>query len=471
MALTVTNTNSLALLNILNRTQAEQSNVLTQLSTGSRINKGKDDPAGLIALRALETELRSVDAAISNTQRADAMLGVADKAYGEIASHLDEIVSLAQASSNSAGLSASEIAANQSQIDNAIAAIDRIVGTTAFNGKNLIDGSLSVSVSKAGTNPTQFNDIQVYSRPTSGGDLTLNVAKTADAAQAEHVAINLSADSATVGATGTFAIQGSDGTATIDIVSTDTAVTIRAKINAVSDETGVTADNGGTSNSGDVNLVSSDYGSAEFVRVTNISGTVATEGRDEGTDATVTVNGVAASVDGTTAYFNSNGVSLSFEVNATGGAHSATFTLQGDSGATFQLGTENSTRQTIGLEAAYSYELGQNGLGYLSDLKSGGSADLTTDPGLASRIAQKAAEQVSVMQGRLGGFQKFQVGAAMNQLGAVQEGLSAAKSIIGDVDFAEATANLNQQNVLLQSAISLLGVANQQSSQVLALLR
>ncbi len=45
MAITVNNLNSMMLLHILNRTTFEQSNTLTQLSTGSRINAGRDDPA------------------------------------------------------------------------------------------------------------------------------------------------------------------------------------------------------------------------------------------------------------------------------------------------------------------------------------------------------------------------------------------------------------------------------------------
>ena len=57
MALTVTNTNTLELLHIINNTSYAQNKVLTQLSTGMRINKGADDPAGLIALKSLEAEL------------------------------------------------------------------------------------------------------------------------------------------------------------------------------------------------------------------------------------------------------------------------------------------------------------------------------------------------------------------------------------------------------------------------------
>src|SRR5215813_8077175 len=94
MGLTVTNINSLSLLNILNRTSTEQSNTLTRLSTGSRINRGADDPAGLIVSRVMQTELTAVDRSISNNQRTDSMLNVADKAIGEVSSLINEIKSL-----------------------------------------------------------------------------------------------------------------------------------------------------------------------------------------------------------------------------------------------------------------------------------------------------------------------------------------------------------------------------------------
>ena len=82
MGLTVTNTNTFQLLSILNRTSKAQNNVITQLSTGLRINRGADDPAGLIALKSLQAEIGAVDASIANNQRTDAVLGVADNALG-----------------------------------------------------------------------------------------------------------------------------------------------------------------------------------------------------------------------------------------------------------------------------------------------------------------------------------------------------------------------------------------------------
>ncbi|MCH7871090.1 MAG: flagellin, partial [Planctomycetes bacterium] len=104
--MTITNTNTLSLLNIINRTADRQSQSLLRLSTGLKINKGSDNPAGLIALRSLENELTGVNAAIASNQRTNSVLGVADAAMTELSSLITEIKSLAQASTNSSGLSA-----------------------------------------------------------------------------------------------------------------------------------------------------------------------------------------------------------------------------------------------------------------------------------------------------------------------------------------------------------------------------
>ena len=117
--LTITNTNTLSLLNIINRTADRQSQSLLQLSTGLKINKGSDNPAGLIALRSLENELTGVNAAIASNQRTNSVLGVADAAMTELSSLITEIKSLAQASTTPSGLSPKEVAANQAQTDSA----------------------------------------------------------------------------------------------------------------------------------------------------------------------------------------------------------------------------------------------------------------------------------------------------------------------------------------------------------------
>lgn len=466
MALTVTNTNSLQLLNILNRTSIDQSNTLTRLSTGSRINRGADDPAGLIAVRTFNTELTAVNAALSNNQRTDSILNVADKALNEVSSLVNEIKSLAVASANKDGISADELAANQSQIDEALTAIDRIINSTEFNGKKLLDGSQSITVS--GVDGTKLSDLKVFSRdPNAASTITVDVTSAAAKASAAVATTSASSDTS-------ISIQGKLGSVVIDVKQDENLSSVAAKIDAATAQTGVDAI---ASSNGSLYLQSDDYGSAAFVRATVLSGdsTNFTNVNDSGDDAVVSVNGQATAVDGLNVNYSANGVSLAFNLTedyndgtVTG---SESFTVNNEGGATFQLGTTSNTRSTIGVDGLYSQQLGNSTVGFLSTLKGGGANSLINDPNQASKIATEAANQIAKVQGRIGGFQKFQVQTALNQQTAAKEGLTTALSTIQDVDYATETATLNRQNVLLQSAISLLGLANQQSSQILTLLR
>ena len=64
MAITIRNTSSMSLLNVLNQLSAAQATTFMQLTTGKRINSGKDDPAGLIALSGINAELRAVESSL-----------------------------------------------------------------------------------------------------------------------------------------------------------------------------------------------------------------------------------------------------------------------------------------------------------------------------------------------------------------------------------------------------------------------
>ncbi len=465
MAITVTNLNSMMLLNILNRTSFDQSNTLTQLSTGSRINAGRDDPAGLIAMRTLETELRAVDASIANNQRTNAILGVADSAIDEVASLINEIKELAIASANEDGLSAAELASNQSQVDSALSAIDRIIGTTQFNGKKLLDGSLGIQTT--GVTAADITDLKVYSRSPSSLAVTVELQQAASAAVVSIAAAVATDDTA-------INILGKDGGVVIEIATGEALSAVAAKINAATAQTGVTA----SASAGDLSLLSSDYGEDAFVRVTVVADTTDasfSDQNDAGADALIDVNGQAAAVDGKAVNYSANGVSFSFNItdafNESAVGTTSTFTVAATGGATFQLGTTSQTRSVIGIDALYTHMLGHGDYGYLESLAGGKSNSLIDDPNAAAQIASKAAEQLATVQGRIGGFQRFQVETALNQQTATKESLSAALSTIRDVDYAEATANLNRQSVLMQAAMSLLGLANQQTAQVLSLLQ
>jgi len=463
MALTVNNVGTLSLLNILNRTSKAQSNVLGQMATGYKINRGADDPAGLLAVTSIDSELTSVNAGIASNQRTDAILGVADGALGQIASAISDIQRLANESAHEAGLTADEIAANQAQIDDALAAIDRIVSSTQFNGKKLLDGSLGINtnVGTAGA----ITDVKVFSRTPGSSDVALTVQRVS----AASAAVVTSVMTTSASADSSFSVQGKLGTAVITALSTENVSSVAYKINQAKAQTGVSAVVSGTH----LNLYSTDTGSDAFVRTKLIEGNTVQDKSDSGIDAVVTVNGQATAVDGDHVNYSGGGISVAFDLGSLTSTVTLTVKGSGDgrSGATFQLGTNANTRATLGIDGVYTAALGNATEGYLRSLGSGGANSLINDPSQAATIARVAANQVATLQGRIGGFQKFQVNTALNSLNDTKEGLETAKGVINDLDYAVASAELNRQNILLQSAMSLLGLANQQSSQVLSLLR
>ncbi|MDO8631463.1 MAG: flagellin [Phycisphaerales bacterium] len=489
MALTITNTNTLTLLNILNKNSVAQASTFKQLTTGKRINAGKDDPAGLIALQNLNAELTAVNTSLTNNQRSDSMLTVADSAIEEISNLLGEIETLTAASTSSANLTAAEISANQSQIDDALSAIDRIVNTTNFNGKKLLDGSFAVQTSNVAGNQ-YLNNVRIFSRSQSTSDTALTVSRVASAQLASATFAFAGGSARTSGST-QVAITGTLGTATVTLTSGLTQAQIVSTINAAKDQTGVSA----IQNSTNVKLNSSTYGSDSFVSVEVISGgkinvtygsatgdgnttnDIQSASKQSGVDANITINGQSAGADGLNVSYSANGLSLAFTLDEdfgkgnTGATTSTSFTVKAQGGATFQLGTTSATRSTIGIDSLASYNLGGgNGSARLSELKSGASKALKTDVAGAYTSVREAIKEVADVRGRIGGFQKFQVGSSINALQAAQTGLGEAVSLIGDTDFAIATARLNQQQVLINASISLLGVANQQSAAILSLL-
>jgi flagellin len=117
---------------------------MERLATGQRINRAKDDPAGLISSEQLREVIAVLEAESRSSERADYVAQTADSALGEISEQLIEARGLAVANANSAGLSDAEREANQMAIDAAVQSVERIARTTTFNGRPLLDGSFTI---------------------------------------------------------------------------------------------------------------------------------------------------------------------------------------------------------------------------------------------------------------------------------------------------------------------------------------
>ena len=466
-----TNVSSLIAQRRLSTTNSDMQTTLTRLSTGLRINTGADDPAGLIASEALRSDITAVNKAISNTQRASLMIGTAESALGQVSSLLNDIRGLVTEAANTGAISESEVAANQLQVDSSLEAINRIARSTTFQGRRLLDGSLDF-VTTAGTGFGTVRDLNIREANLgAAGAMDVNVSITAAATQASirndfDFSGGLENDLV-------FQLSGSRGAEAFEFSAGTSLGEIISAINMVSDATGVVASDDG------VNLVltSSAYGSKGLVAIEIISEVGGTDFTDDlsamratGTDVQGLINGYAAKGDGNRLAITTATLSLDLTVDQ-GSAAAVAFQITGG-GALFQVGPEVVSNQQarMGISSMNSAQLGGVS-GRLYSLRSGGENDLSTDPGRASRIVNEVIDKVTNIRGRLGAFQRTTLESNMNSLSDTLNNLVEAESTIRDADFAKESAALTRAQILTQSGMSVLSIANQSPQNVLSLLR
>jgi flagellin len=470
---------------------------LERLSTGLAINRGADDPAGLIASENLRSEKAAISAAIGNAERAEQVINIAEGGLQEVSSLLIELQGLVQDTANDAGLSTSEKEANQLQVDSIIQTIDRIASSTSFQGAKLLNGNYDFTVSSQASTVSSY-DINA-AKLGHGETQAVSVVVTASA---QHGALFLSTggalDLTSDTSKFTFELAGAKGSREFAFASGTSLANIVTTINTFKDVTGVSAITQGTG----IMLKSTEFGSDAHVQVDviddagqagaihNVSAidedVVKTAGgtaysavtnpiRDAGQDVSAIINGVAATSKGKVASVNTDFLDLSIELTTAGAQAQATiaaFTITGG-GAKFNLGPSvNINNQvSVGIGNFAARNIGDGNVGFLDDLGSGKTNNVV-DGNLedAQKIIDAAISRVSNARGRLGAFQKNVIGTTIRSLGVSFENTSAAESSIRDTDFAAETANLTRSQILVQAATNVLAISNSQPQQALALL-
>jgi flagellin len=461
-----TNVSSLIAQRVLKKNNGNLNTSLERLSTGLKINKGADNPAGLIVSENLRAEKAGIGQAIDNAERASNIIGTAEGGLTEISSLLTEVQSLVSEAANTGGLSKEEIGANQLQVDSILSTINRIAQSTSFQGAKLLNGTYDYTTSGVASTAIDNLHINAARLPDgAAGSVVMQVVTSAQTGQLTYSGGTLT------GSTVTVEVAGNHGTEQLSFASGTTVSSIATAINAVKDATGVSAAIVG----GNLQVNSTEYGSNQFVSLKGIAGTftMATT-KDLGRDAAITVNGAQAQVDGLKVSYRSSNLDLEFDVDTTFNmAGTSTFAVTGG-GATFALGSKvtEGDKASIGIASVTTGSLGDSANGYLSSLGSGGANALTSDNlTTAQKVIDKSIKQVSQLRGRLGAFQKFTIGSTVNSLGVALENASAAESAIRDTDFAEETANLTRNQILSQAATTVLAQANASPQAALQLLQ
>lgn len=176
--------------NNLNRTQNSLQNTLTQLSSGSRINSGADDAAGLSLADGLTASSSALTQSASNAKEGVDFLSVADGALSQVTNLLNRAVTLATEASNGT-LNSSQQAATQAEYSSIMTEISTINGNTEYNGLNVFsdaanvftsDGTVSQTYANTALGSTSSDSLglgtEVYVSGTAAAATTAQVGKT-----------------------------------------------------------------------------------------------------------------------------------------------------------------------------------------------------------------------------------------------------------------------------------------------------
>ena len=371
-----TNVSSIIAQRILTMQNNALNQSLERLSTGLRINKGKDDPAGLIASERMRSEMSAIQAAQSNVGRAINIVAVAESGLSEVAALMNDLEELVDLTANEAAITDEEVLANQLEIDAILESINRIASTTELQGLKPLNGAMAYTTS--GVNASQIAGMQIKATRIPHGQsraVDINVVSPASTAVVTYNGGDIT------GSTRTIEVAGELGRETFTFASGTTVADIASAINQSVNMTGVSA----TTSTGAVIFNSTDYGSSQFVKVRLLSGsTFAMVGgttEDFGNDVTVQIDGMNSVGDGLKVTLRTESLNLDLTLTAgmaTQTAVAASFDITGG-GARFAITPDLAlgSMAMLGIDAVTTTSLGDSNTGLLYTLGTGGDNALS----------------------------------------------------------------------------------------------
>jgi flagellin len=136
--------------NNLNQTQGSLQTVLQQLSSGSRINSGADDAAGLSVADGLKANEAALTQSAQNAQNGVGLLQTADGALSQVTNLLDRATTLATEAMNG-GLTTAQTTAANTEFQSIVTQIGNIGTATNFNSSAVFSATATNFVVTDGT--------------------------------------------------------------------------------------------------------------------------------------------------------------------------------------------------------------------------------------------------------------------------------------------------------------------------------
>ena len=432
---------------------------LNSLSSGLRINRAADDASGMSIADSLRQQAQGLGQAINNANDAIGVTQTADGALDEYTNIINTIRNKSiQAASD--GQNNDSRGAIQRDITKLLEEAQNISDTTSFNGQNLLDGTFTDKSFHIGAYANETVGISIASTATNaigafasleGGAVTGGTTGVAAVVNGVTAATS-TADSAS-GANTTAHTAGS-------------AWAIAKEINAVSNKTGVEATAKTEITQGAV--VGGTLAAGTTINGIDI-GAVAVSANDSDNALMNAINaisnqsGVTASNDGGKMVLKSNDgsditIAGTDSSGVTGLANATTggkITLESDNAITV------TTQAGAGLTA-----------GTTSTANALNSIDVTTRDGAekAIKTTDAALKNIDTIRSQIGSTQN-QLESTVRNISVTQVNVTAAESTIRDVDFAAESATLQKHNILAQSGVYAMSQANSAQQNVMTLLR
>src|SRR5208283_745941 len=176
--------------NNLNNTNASLQTVLQQLSSGSKINSGADDAAGLSLVNGLGANSAALTQSETNATEGVGLLQVADGALSQVTSLLDRAITLATEASNGTLNTAQDGAANN-EYQSILAEINNIGSTTTYNQQSVFSGNtISIYTGDSSTSGSSIDNLNIRTLSSSSVGDTAGVMSYSSGA--DNVFIDLS---------------------------------------------------------------------------------------------------------------------------------------------------------------------------------------------------------------------------------------------------------------------------------------
>ena len=167
---------------ILSANEEKMAKSTQKMSSGYKLNRAMDNPAGMAITNRMRAQLSSLERATKNSKNAINAIQTAEGALSEIESMLQRMNELSIQGSNGT-MSSSDRLAIQEEVDQLVSEINRISKNTTYNSQNLLDGTqdlkafsgLSKDISVRNYN--ELMDVGKYEISVGAGGLVTSLTK------------------------------------------------------------------------------------------------------------------------------------------------------------------------------------------------------------------------------------------------------------------------------------------------------